>query len=137
MPLNKEDLSFKTLINKEFSTPSRLFFQENTVSTLDINDNEVYSENISPTPATAVSDGVAKTVGSWTFIIIQSLCIIAWIIFNTHNGASAWDAYPFILLNLVLLCGKFSKESIFLFKNQEALFSSSTSLKSSLFEFKM
>jgi uncharacterized membrane protein len=41
-------------------------------------------------------------VGSWTFIIIQSLCIIAWIIFNTHNGASAWDAYPFILLNLVL-----------------------------------
>ena len=43
-----------------------------------------------------ISDGVAKTVGSWTFIIIQSLCIIAWIIFNTHNGSSAWDAYPFI-----------------------------------------
>jgi hypothetical protein len=62
MPLNKEDLSFKTLINKEFSTPSRFFFQENTVSTLDINDDEVYSENISSTPATAVSDGVARVL---------------------------------------------------------------------------
>ncbi|MEI6470839.1 MAG: DUF1003 domain-containing protein [Betaproteobacteria bacterium] len=35
-------------------------------------------------------------MGSWNFIIIQSLCIIAWIIFNTHNGSSACDAYPFI-----------------------------------------
>jgi uncharacterized membrane protein len=59
-------------------------------------------EKQSLTLGQVISDGVAKTVGSWTFIIIQSLCIIAWIIFNTHNGSSAWDAYPFILLNLVL-----------------------------------
>jgi uncharacterized membrane protein len=59
-------------------------------------------EKQSLTLGQVISDVVAKTVGSWTFIIIQSLCIIAWIIFNTHNGYSAWDAYPFILLNLVL-----------------------------------
>jgi len=27
-----------------------------------------------------ISDGVAKTVGSWKFIVIQSVCIMIWII---------------------------------------------------------
>ena len=62
MPLNKEDLSFKTLINKEFTTPSRFFFQENTVSTLDINDTEVYSDTIPSTTASAVSTGVGRVL---------------------------------------------------------------------------
>lgn len=82
MPLNKEDLSFKTLINKEFSTPSRLFFQENTVSTLDINDDEVYSENISPTPATAVSDGVAKTITNFVLTPDPSFPTSVWYVIS-------------------------------------------------------
>ena len=49
-----------------------------------------------------ISDAVAKTVGSWKFIIIQSLCISAWIIYNSLSNANAWDPYPFILLNLML-----------------------------------
>ena len=49
-----------------------------------------------------ISDVVAKTVGSWKFIIIQSVCIFAWISYNSINGSNAWDPYPFILLNLML-----------------------------------
>ncbi|QWD77938.1 DUF1003 domain-containing protein [Polynucleobacter sp. MWH-Svant-W18] len=49
-----------------------------------------------------ISDVVAKTVGSWKFIIIQSLCISAWIIYNSTTNNNAWDPYPFILLNLML-----------------------------------
>jgi uncharacterized membrane protein len=48
------------------------------------------------------SDVIAKTVGSWKFIIIQSVCIIIWIIYNSINHDSTWDPYPFILLNLML-----------------------------------
>ena len=48
------------------------------------------------------SDIIAKTVGSWKFIIMQSVCIIVWIIYNSINHDSTWDPYPFILLNLML-----------------------------------
>jgi len=57
-----------------------------------------------PAPLTwgqKVADLVAATVGSWRFIIIQSTLIVLWIIWNTQSAAP-WDAYPFILLNLML-----------------------------------
>lgn len=60
MALNKEDKSFKTLINKEFTSPSRNFFQENTVSTLDVNALEVYTDAIPALTASAIANGVAK-----------------------------------------------------------------------------
>ena len=49
-----------------------------------------------------ISDAVARTVGSWKFIIIQSICIFAWIAYNSINNSNVWDPYPFILLNLML-----------------------------------
>jgi uncharacterized membrane protein len=48
------------------------------------------------------SDAIAKTVGSWKFIIMQSVCIIGWIIYNSTSNESTWDPYPYILLNLML-----------------------------------
>lgn len=48
------------------------------------------------------SDAIAKTMGSWKFIIIQSICIIGWITYNSIINGSTWDPYPFILLNLML-----------------------------------
>jgi uncharacterized membrane protein len=48
-----------------------------------------------------ISDIVASTVGSWRFIIFQSIAIIAWIAINTIYN-KGWDPYPFILLNLML-----------------------------------
>jgi uncharacterized membrane protein len=49
-----------------------------------------------------ISDAVARTVGSWKFIIIQSICILGWITYNSVNNSNTWDPYPFILLNLML-----------------------------------
>jgi uncharacterized membrane protein len=45
---------------------------------------------------------VAATMGSWKFIIIQSLILIVWIVLNLIAFIQHWDPYPFILLNLAL-----------------------------------
>lgn len=49
-----------------------------------------------------VADGVAAVMGSWGFIIIQSLILLCWITLNIYGWIKAWDPYPFILLNLML-----------------------------------
>ncbi|MDF2875324.1 MAG: hypothetical protein K0R22_2007 [Sporomusa sp.] len=58
-----------------------------------------------------VADYVAKVVGSWPFIICQSVIIAVWMGVNAYlvymkvfdpDYFNAWDPYPFILLNLVL-----------------------------------
>ena len=49
-----------------------------------------------------LADGVASTIGSWRFIALQSSAIALWIAGNVWAGQSAWDPYPFILLNLLL-----------------------------------
>jgi uncharacterized membrane protein len=41
-------------------------------------------------------------MGSWRFIIIQSLLLAGWIGLNVMGWLAHWDPYPFILLNLVL-----------------------------------
>ena len=49
------------------------------------------------------SDLVARTVGSWRFIIIQSIVLLIWIILNVAAYINHWDPYPFILMNLAKL----------------------------------
>ncbi|HTZ79394.1 MAG TPA: DUF1003 domain-containing protein [Stellaceae bacterium] len=49
-----------------------------------------------------VSDAVAQVVGSWRFIIIQSVILAIWMALNVTAWIEHWDPYPFILLNLVL-----------------------------------
>jgi uncharacterized membrane protein len=49
-----------------------------------------------------LADGVAATIGSWRFIVLQSSAIAMWITGNVLVGQNAWDPYPFILLNLLL-----------------------------------
>jgi uncharacterized membrane protein len=49
-----------------------------------------------------VSDTVARIVGSWKFIIIQSVFILGWIVYNSVHATNTWDPYPYILLNLIL-----------------------------------
>jgi len=49
-----------------------------------------------------VADGVAATMGSWRFIIIQSAILLFWIVLNITAWIAHWDPYPFILLNLAL-----------------------------------
>src|SRR5712691_2126789 len=49
-----------------------------------------------------IADGVAATIGSWSFIIIQSVVLVFWIALNVTAYVQQWDPYPFILLNLAL-----------------------------------
>lgn len=49
-----------------------------------------------------IADRVAETMGSWTFIIIQSTILLFWIVLNVVAYMNHWDPYPFILLNLGL-----------------------------------
>lgn len=54
-----------------------------------------------PTMGQRFADTVASGVGSWTFVIMQSVILLAWITANAI-GAVRFDPYPFILLNLFL-----------------------------------
>ena len=48
------------------------------------------------------ADLVASTMGSWRFIIIQSILLLIWVGLNVTAYVERWDPYPFILLNLAL-----------------------------------
>ncbi|MES2332157.1 MAG: DUF1003 domain-containing protein [Bacteroidota bacterium] len=48
-----------------------------------------------------LSDSVANGMGSWNFIIWQSIIVIVWMILNVIGFVRHWDVYPFILLNLI------------------------------------
>jgi len=48
-----------------------------------------------------IADSVAKGMGSWSFIIIQTILVALWMALNLVGFIYHWDVYPFILLNLV------------------------------------
>lgn len=64
------------------------------------NINELESERMKAGDRAA--DLFANAVGSWTFIIIQSVLLAIWITLNVVAWIRHWDPYPFILLNLAL-----------------------------------
>ncbi len=48
-----------------------------------------------------LADTVANGMGSWWFIIIQTLLVALWMTLNMVAWFQHWDVYPFILLNLL------------------------------------
>ena len=48
-----------------------------------------------------LADAVAKSMGSWKFIIVQTILVVLWMTLNLIAFTKHWDVYPFILLNLV------------------------------------
>ena len=61
--------------------------------------HDLYSESLSFSEKLA--DKVASGMGSWTFIITQTIFVIIWMVLNFIGFMYHWDAYPFILLNLL------------------------------------
>lgn len=51
--------------------------------------------------AQRLADKVANGMGSWSFIITQSIIVGIWMILNIVAYVRHWDPYPFILLNLL------------------------------------
>ena len=49
-----------------------------------------------------IADVVARFGGSWSFIIAFTVVLVVYSGLNIGLGKSAWDPYPFILLNLFL-----------------------------------
>ncbi|NLH21715.1 MAG: DUF1003 domain-containing protein [Methanothrix sp.] len=59
---------------------------------------------IDPGPSTygeKFADWVYKNLGSWKFILIQSILVAVWIILNASAYMRPWDPYPFIFMNLI------------------------------------
>lgn len=48
-----------------------------------------------------LADSVANGMGSWRFIIIQSIIVVLWMALNVVGFVNHWDVYPYILLNLL------------------------------------
>ena len=64
------------------------------------NPNEVIEERA--THGERIADSVARFGGSWAFIITFGAVLVVYTAINIGLGRSAWDPYPFILLNLFL-----------------------------------
>ena len=48
-----------------------------------------------------LADKIASGIGSWTFLMIQTAAVIAWLVLNIYGFVHRWDPFPFILLNLL------------------------------------
>jgi uncharacterized membrane protein len=67
------------------------------------NVNRAYEEQL--TYGERLSDRVAAFGGSWTFIILFGIVLLAWTLLNSEVLArlgAAFDPYPYIFLNLIL-----------------------------------
>ncbi|HWT73748.1 MAG TPA: DUF1003 domain-containing protein [Mobilitalea sp.] len=69
-----------------------------------VSKDRLSEDNANTTFGQKAADNLAKFAGSWTFIIIFFAVLVFWIIINIYLLTKPFDAYPFILLNLILSC---------------------------------
>jgi uncharacterized membrane protein len=48
-----------------------------------------------------LADKIASSIGSWTFLVVQTAAVITWLVLNIYGFVHRWDPFPFILLNLL------------------------------------
>jgi uncharacterized membrane protein len=48
-----------------------------------------------------LADKIASSIGSWTFLVVQTAAVITWLLLNIYGFVHRWDPFPFILLNLL------------------------------------
>jgi uncharacterized membrane protein len=83
------------------------------------NVNEVFEEQL--TFGQQAADRVASVMGSWKFIIMQSIILTIWVILNITAWIRHWDPYPFILMNLLLsLQAAYTAPMIMMSQNRQA-----------------
>lgn len=66
-------------------------------------EKKVSNLNNDSTTSEKLADKIAKITGSWTFIIIFIISLLAWMLYNLL-AINRFDPYPYILLNLILSC---------------------------------
>ena len=71
-----------------------------------------------------LADRVAEIGGSWGFIVIFALILLAWMLINgpfARRFGIVWDAYPYIFLNLMLsTLATFQAPIIMMSQNRQA-----------------
>lgn len=68
-----------------------------------------------------LAEWAVQVIGSWRFIVIQSVILVIWTIVNIVAWFEHWDPYPFILLNLFLaLQAAYTGPVIMMSQNREA-----------------
>jgi CRP/FNR family cyclic AMP-dependent transcriptional regulator len=84
-----------TVLGRQFHAAQQLVRTRATRNPNDLIESEA-------TFGETIADAVAGFGGSWTFIITFGVILLAYTGLNLALRASAWDPYPFILLNLFL-----------------------------------
>lgn len=83
------------------------------------NVNDIFEEH--STVGHRAADGIVRVVGSWKFIIIQSILLSIWAALNVLAIIRHWDPYPFILMNLFLsLQAAYTAPVIMMSQNRQA-----------------
>jgi len=84
------------------------------------NVNEILEEE--STFGQRAADWTTNIMGSWRFIIVQSLMLIVWVVLNVVAWTKHWDPYPFILMNLVMsLQAAYTAPIIMMSQNRQAM----------------
>jgi|GEM_PF-183876 len=61
-------------------------------------------KDIDPGPSSRgerFADWVYNNLGSWRFILVQSVLVAVWVLLNISAYIRPWDPYPFIFMNLI------------------------------------
>ena len=95
----------KTVIKKLLNVTDQEFSDEELIGELiDTSLAESNGEKGKISFGQKAADAVAGFAGSWAFIFSFIGVMVVWMTVNVILAANAFDAYPFILLNLVLSC---------------------------------
>lgn len=101
----KNETERQRIIRELLHTADREFTDEELIHELiatKVTQNADHQEHT--TFGQRASDAVARFAGSWAFIFSFIAVMVIWMAVNILLAAKAFDAYPFILLNLVLSC---------------------------------
>ncbi len=78
----------------------------------------LYEEQL--TLSQKAADRIANAVGSWEFIILQTILFGMWATLNIVSWFYHWDPYPFVLMNLFLsLEASYAASIILISQNRE------------------
>lgn len=109
-------LAFKEFFMKQPTFPPRTKHEHKPIK----NVNDVLQEQL--TLGQRAADTIARIVGSWRFIIAQSLLLTIWALLNITAWIQHWDPYPFILMNLLLsLQAAYTAPMIMMSQNRKAV----------------
>ncbi len=62
--------------------------------------SRVSAPRVDPEAVGQFTESIARFFGTGSYLLIQTLAVLAWIVLNVFAVSLRWDPYPFILLNL-------------------------------------